>query len=282
MLARIQRNILAGIFIVIPIWLTVWVITFLIDLLVEFGSPAVFQLSLLAAPNFPALASLFEAVWFQNTVAVLIVLFGLFALGVVGRAVIGRRLLAVFDAVMDRIPLVQSIYGAARKLVTTVQTRPDGHGRVVLIEFPSPGMKAVGLVTRTFTDPATGEEIAAVYVPTTPNPSSGYVELVPAAHLMPLDWTVNEALTFIISGGAVAPDNIGFSAPVSNPAIGTEPVRVRFQGRNLKRESCSRLGTDSRFTLKTRTALHSGSSSSKAAIRSTSTLCASSSAADPI
>ena len=64
-------------------------------------------------------------------------------------------------------------------------------------------MKAVGLVTRTFTDPATGTEIAAVYVPTTPNPSSGYVELVPVSTLTPLDWTVNEALTFIISGGAV-------------------------------------------------------------------------------
>ena len=217
--ASIQRNILAGIFIVIPVWLTVWVITFLIDLLIEFGSPAVFQLALLIEPNFPRLASLFGAIWFQDTVAVLIVLVGLFLLGVVGRAVIGRRLLAAFDAVMDRIPLVQSIYGAARKLITTVQAKPEGHRRVVLIEFPSPGMKAVGLVTRTFTDPVSGTEIAAVYVPTTPNPSSGYVELIPAAELVPLDWTVNEALTFIISGGAVAPDRLAFSGPVSNAVL---------------------------------------------------------------
>jgi uncharacterized membrane protein len=216
MLAKVQRNIIAGIFIVIPIWLTIWVITFLIDLLIEFGQPVAAQLASWVAPKSPRLAATFQSIWFQDIVAVAIVLFGLFLLGVVGRQVIGRRLLDAFDAVMARIPLVQSIYGGARKLIQTVQTRPEGHQRVVLIEFPSPGMKAVGLMTRTFTDPATGIEIAAVYVPTTPNPSSGYVELVPVSTLTPLDWTVNEALTFIISGGAVAPESFRFSAPPGN------------------------------------------------------------------
>jgi uncharacterized membrane protein len=216
MLASLQRNIIAGIFIVVPIWLTVWVITFLTNLLIEFGSPAALRVGQLVAPHSPLLATLGQAVWFQNLAAVVLVLVGLLLLGVVGRAVIGRRLLDVFDNVMARIPLVQSIYGSARKLIQTVQTKPDSGQRVVLIEFPSPGMKAVGLVTRTFIDPASGTEIAAVYVPTTPNPSSGYVELVPSATLTPLDWTVNEALTFIISGGAVAPESFGWSTPISN------------------------------------------------------------------
>jgi uncharacterized membrane protein len=213
MLAKLQRNILAGIFIVIPIWLTIWVITFMINLLIQFGIPIVSRLSRWIEPDSPRLAALFDARAFQDLVAVAIVLSGLFGLGVVGRAVIGRRVLEAFDGLMARIPLVQSIYGSARKLIQTVQAKPDGQQRVVLIEFPSPGMKAVGLVTRIFTDPATGAEIAAVYVPTTPNPSSGYVELIPAAALTPLDWTVNEALTFIISGGAVAPDSFRFSPP---------------------------------------------------------------------
>ena len=216
MLASLQRNIIAGIFIVIPVWVTVWVITFLTNLLIEFGSPAALRVGQLVAPHSALLAALGQAVWFQDLAAVAIVLVGLLVLGVVGRAVIGRRLLEAFDKVMARIPLVQSIYGATRKLVQTVQTKPDSGQRVVLIEFPSPGMRAVGLVTRTFTDPATGVEIAAVYVPTTPNPSSGYVELVPSATLIPLDWTVNEALTFIISGGAVAPESFVWSTPISN------------------------------------------------------------------
>jgi len=216
MLASLQRNIIAGIFIVVPVWVTIWVITFLTNLLIEFGSPLALRVGQLVAPSSPLLAALGQAVWFQDLAAVTIVLVGLLLLGVVGRAVIGRRLLEVFDQLMARIPLVQSIYGAARKLVQTVQTKPDSGQRVVLIEFPTPGMKAVGLVTRTFIDPATGIEIAAVYVPTTPNPSSGYVELLPSANLVPLDWTVNEALTFIISGGAVAPEGFAWSGPVSN------------------------------------------------------------------
>jgi uncharacterized membrane protein len=218
MLARLQRNILAGVFIVIPIWLTIWVITFLIDLLIQFGRPVTRRLAIWIAPDSPDLAQTFQAPWFQDIVAVAIVLIGLFVLGVIGRQVIGRRLLEAFDRLMARIPLVQSIYGSARKLIQTVQTRPEGHQRVVLIEFPSPGMKAVGLMTRTFIDHATGVEIAAVYVPTTPNPSSGYVELVPVSTLTPLDWTVNEALTFIISGGAVAPESFRFSVAVGNSA----------------------------------------------------------------
>lgn len=220
MLAKLQRNIIAGIFIVVPIWVTIWVITFLINLLIQFGRPVASQIAILIAPSAPRTAALFQAEWFLDIAAVAIVLASLLALGVVGRAVIGRRLLELFDALMGRIPLVQSIYGSARKLIQTVQTKPDSGQRVVLIEFPSPGMKAVGLVTRTFTDPATGTEIAAVYVPTTPNPSSGYVELVPSSTLVPLDWTVNEALTFIISGGAVAPASFTYSTQVPVTATG--------------------------------------------------------------
>jgi uncharacterized membrane protein len=216
MLASLQRNIIAGIFIVIPLWVTIWVITFLTNLLIEFGTPLAHKVGQLVAPRSPLLAALGEAAWFQDLAAVAIVLVGLLLLGMIGRAVIGRRVLDAFDGLMARIPLVQSIYGATRKLVQTVQTKPDSGQRVVLIEFPTPGMKTVGLVTRTFTDPTTGIEIAAVYVPTTPNPSSGYVELLPAANLVPLDWTVNEALTFIISGGAVAPQSFVWSGPISN------------------------------------------------------------------
>ncbi|HTJ65571.1 MAG TPA: DUF502 domain-containing protein [Alphaproteobacteria bacterium] len=218
MMASLQRNIIAGILIVIPIWVTIWVIKFLIDLLVQFGRPMAAEFTVWFSPTSPRLARLFLAEWFLDSVAVIVVLVGLLLLGVVGRQVIGRRLLAAFDAVMARIPLVQSIYGSARKLIQTMQTKPDGQQSVVLIEFPSPGMKAVGLLTRTFTDPATGETIAAVYVPTTPNPSSGYVELVPVSTLITLDWTVNEALTFIVSGGAVAPKSFAWSGPVLNAA----------------------------------------------------------------
>jgi len=71
-------------------------------------------------------------------------------------------------------------------------------------------MKTVGFVTTTFQDSETGQELAAVYVPTTPNPTSGYLEIVPVGDLVSTQWNFEEAMTFIISGGAVAPDTISY------------------------------------------------------------------------
>ena len=211
MLAKIRRNIVAGILTFIPILVTVWVISFLVGLLVWLGSPIV---RLFVSPS---LAEGFP-LWFQGTISVAIVLAALYVLGEIAAAVAGRRLLAAFDYLMARIPIVQSIYGAARQLVASFENKPGGSQRVVLIEFPSPDMKTVGLVTRIFTDADTGEEIAAVYVPTTPNPTSGYMELVPTSRLVMLDWTINEAMTFIMSGGAAAPSKLHYSHGVRVPA----------------------------------------------------------------
>src|SRR3546814_6190572 len=92
---------------------------------------------------------------------------------------------------------------------------PDGTQRVVLIDFPHDQMKSVGFVTRVIREQGTGRELAAVYVPTTPNPTSGYLEIVPVELITPTDWTVDQAMSFIISGGAVSPDSIPFAAPGS-------------------------------------------------------------------
>ena len=109
------------------------------------------------------------------------------------------------DGMIQRIPLVQSIYGGAKKLMTLMQTKPNGTQRVVLIGFPSPDMKTFGFVTRVFHSPQ-GRELAAVYVPTTPNPTGGYLEIVPVEELIATDWTVDQAMAFIVSGGAIGPD----------------------------------------------------------------------------
>ena len=91
------------------------------------------------------------------------------------------------------------------------QRKPEGDlRRVVLIAFPHRDMKTVGFVTETFKDQDTERELAAVFVPTTPNPTSGYLEIVPAEDLVSLDWSIDEAMSFIISGGTVSPGRIRF------------------------------------------------------------------------
>ena len=135
------------------------------------------------------------------------------AVGWLARRVVGQRLLRWLEALVGRIPLANIIYSSARKLLDILQTKPDGTQRVVLIDFPHSQMKAVGFVTRVIREHGTGRELAAVYVPTTPNPTSGYLEIVPVERITPTDWTVDQAMSFIISGGAVAPDTIPFDPP---------------------------------------------------------------------
>jgi uncharacterized membrane protein len=92
-----------------------------------------------------------------------------------------------------------------------MQQKPEGASRVVLVEFPHPGLRAVGLVMRTFRDSKTGEELAAVFVPTAPNPTSGYLEIVATARLTATDMTMDQAMTMILSGGATTPDHISLA-----------------------------------------------------------------------
>jgi uncharacterized membrane protein len=153
-----------------------------------------------------------------STLAVII------AAGVLARRVVGQRALAWFESLVARVPLVNTVYGSARKLLDLLQTKPGNTQRVVLIDFPHPDMKSIGLVTRTLTDAKTGQELAAVYVPTTPNPTSGYLEIVPVALLTPIDWSVDEAVAFVISGGAVSRENIRFSRDTSPGDRGVTPV----------------------------------------------------------
>ena len=133
------------------------------------------------------------------------------AVGALTRRVVGQRLLRWFEALIARVPLANVIYTSARKLLDMLETKPGSTQRVVLIDFPHRDMKSVGLVTRVIREEGSGRELAAVYVPTTPNPTSGYLEIVPVELLTPTDWTVDQAMSFIISGGAVAPDAMPFT-----------------------------------------------------------------------
>ncbi len=214
-MARIQRNILAGILAIVPIGLTIWILGAIVNMLTSIGRPFIVTLGGWLEPSVPWFANWIEASWAQSLMAICMILVGLYVLGVTATAVVGKRLLGSIERLIERIPFVQLIYGSARKLISALQEHPADLQRVVLIEFPSPDMKAIGLVTRTFTDARSGRQLAAVYVPTTPNPTSGYIELVPVEKLVSLDWTPSEAMGFIISGGAVGPEQIDFGAQSS-------------------------------------------------------------------
>lgn len=219
---RLQRLFLTGLLTLLPLWLTWVVVKFLFVLLSDVSRPLVEpMLQTLAARNPQSLGWVLES-WVLGAIGLLATLATILAVGWLARRVIGQRLLRWFEALVARIPLASTIYGSARKLLDILQTKPDGTQRVVLIDFPHTEMKTLGFVTRVMREQGTGRELAAVYVPTTPNPTSGYLEIVPVEKITPTDWNVDQAMSFIISGGAVAPDSIPFSPPVASvEAAGT-------------------------------------------------------------
>jgi uncharacterized membrane protein len=214
-LRHTPRYLLIGVFTAAPLWVTWLVFDFLLTLLSRLGSPWINALAAGLRRVWPALADSLADSGFQSLLAALVALALLYLLGWAASRVIGRRVLEAFESLVRRIPLVAAIYGGTKRFLSVVKDKPAGVQRVVLIPFPTPEMRAVGFVTRVLDDASSGRRIAAVYVPTSPNPTSGYIELVPLDHCTPTDWSMDEAMSFVITGGATAPASVRFAAPAA-------------------------------------------------------------------
>ena len=209
----LRRLFITGVLTLLPIWLTWVVVKFVFVMLSDISRPLIGPLlATLATNNRQSFGWLVEP-WVQTALALVATLAVILLSGVMARVVVGQTLLGWFERLVQRIPLANTIYGSARQLLDILQTKPDGTQRVVLIDFPHNEMKSIGFVTRVMRESGTGRELAAVYVPTTPNPTGGYLEIVPVEKMTPTDWTVDQAMSFIISGGAVSPDSIPFAPP---------------------------------------------------------------------
>ncbi|GAA0720749.1 DUF502 domain-containing protein [Dokdonella soli] len=214
----IQRYLLTGLLTFIPIWLTWVVFKSIFSLLSEVNLPWVSALFDALAKAFPETLGRINQGWLISLLAFIVTIVALYVMGFAANRVFGRRLLGAFERLIDRIPIAHSIYGGAKKLMGMLQSKPSGTQRVVLIDFPSPELKSVGFVTRVFRD-ADGVELAAVYVPTTPNPTGGYLEIVPVERLIATDWSVDQAMAFILSAGAAAPDILPFAIGRKAPVL---------------------------------------------------------------
>ena len=214
---RVKRYLLTGLLTFIPLWVTWVVFKFVLGLLAGIGAPIVGAITGLVALAWPRAAITLDEGWLIFLLALPITLLALYVVGWLANRVIGQRLLGAFDAFVARIPLVQTIYGGTKKLMAVLQQKPSGVQRVVLVDFPREGMKVVGFVTRVMREEGSGREMAAVYIPTTPNPTGGYLEVVPLDELVPTEWTMDQAMAFIISGGAVAPETLP-AAPRMSPS----------------------------------------------------------------
>ncbi|HWL95513.1 MAG TPA: DUF502 domain-containing protein [Phycisphaerae bacterium] len=148
--------------------------------------------------------------WAQVTVAVSLTILLLYILGWLGSNVAGRRIIEAFEFLLVKIPLVDTVYGSMKRMVQALSGvgKDEKLQRVVLVNFPNEHMKTIAFMTNTLTDTTTGKRYATVYVPTTPNPTGGYMEIVPLDRVTHTDWTMEEALSIVLSGGATAPSHV--------------------------------------------------------------------------
>jgi len=190
----IRNNFIAGVVVLIPIGITIYLTLFFI----KFSSdilPKEINPNHYLPYNIPGLE-------------ILISIFLITLIGWLSLSFIGKRLFDLFENVLNKIPILRTIYSAVGQLIETFTKSKSGKKNVVLIEYPRKGIWAVGFATNENTGEIknkTGQELINVFVPTTPNPTSGFLIMFPKNEVIYLDLSFEEASKFIVSAGSTNP-----------------------------------------------------------------------------
>ncbi|CAM3012458.1 DUF502 domain-containing protein [Legionella worsleiensis] len=207
----IRRYLLAGLVVWLPILVTIGVLRFIIDLLDNTMAliPAAYQPEQLLGIHIPG-------------IGVVISLFLLIATGIFATNFFGQRLVSWGESLLARIPLVRSIYNAVKQVLNTVlSSNSDAFRKVLLIEYPRKGVWSIGFQTGSGyaeINEKTNEEMVSLFIPTTPNPTSGFLMMVPKKDAIELSMSVDEALKFIISLGVMQTKTAG--------SIGNNTIKI--------------------------------------------------------
>ena len=207
-LRSLQRNILAGIITIGPLFVTYLIFSFLLGTLARAGLPVI----QLFAAVFPA--SWLSDPWVQSLMAVVLTLFVLYVVGRLTSLVIGRQAFSLFESLLDRLPFVAKVYSSVRQLIDTMMAKKETSQRVVLVDFPIQGQKSIGFLTRTMTDQTSGAQLAAVLLPNAINPTSAFLQILPIERVTETDLNMEQAMSMLMTGGAVGPDTILFNKQV--------------------------------------------------------------------
>jgi uncharacterized membrane protein len=202
----VQGSILAGIITMGPLFVTWLIFSFLFRTLANAGLPIVHLFR-----------TVFDADWLGNPfiasiLAIVLTLAVLYAVGRVTSEVIGRQVFQLFESALERLPFVAKVYTSVRQLIDTMMAKKPSSQRVVLVDFPIEGQKCIGFLTRTLSDSETGEPLAAVLLPNAINPTSAFLQVLPISRVIETDMTMEQAMSMLLTGGAVGPDSVRYSA----------------------------------------------------------------------
>ena len=199
-LVTFRNAFISGALLLAPLIVTVWAFAQIIALVGGTVRPLFFD-------RLPATLRDLPFLW--DVVSTISVVLIVTALGYVSRYVFGKFFVSIGERFVLSIPGVSAVYNTVKQIVDTFGTQNKNlFNQVVLVEFPRPGIWAIGFLTNKTQGEAqakTAEEVWTVFVPTTPNPTSGFLMLFPAREITPLEMSVGEGMKMIISGGAVVP-----------------------------------------------------------------------------
>lgn len=200
---RLRNAFFSGVILVAPLCLTVWVFAWIVGFVGGTFKP----LFLVFIPDSLRGKPSLESVW--EILATLIVVALVTLLGYVSRYVFGKFFFSMGDRFMQSIPGVSAVYNTVRQIVNTFSSQSRHmFNKVVLVEFPRRGCWTIGFLTNTVQGEAqekSGAEAWTVFVPTTPNPTSGFLLMLPRTEIVELEMAVGDGMKMIISGGAVVP-----------------------------------------------------------------------------
>ncbi len=198
-ISRLRRYFIAGLLIWVPIGVTVFIVRLLLELMdgVVLILPPPWRPENLLGFNIPG---------FGIVLALVVVL----GTGVLAANLIGKRLVEVFEALLRRIPMVRGIYSASKSFAEVLFSDTEqSFKKVLLVEYPKKGTFALCFQTSNRLEEIqlrTASDVICVFVPTTPNPTSGFILMVPRNEVIELEMSVDDALKMIISLGVVVPD----------------------------------------------------------------------------
>lgn len=192
----LRNRLISGLFILVPVWVTYLVVMAVFRAMASVLQPLV---SLLPweLPH-----------WVEVMISILAFVLLVLVVGIVAGRVVGQRFLIWGESLILKIPVIKTIYSAAKQVVDAISIQDKSTFKsVVVIEYPRPGIKVIGFMTGTMADEA-GQRWCRVFIPMSPLPTSGFLHLVPVNEVRVTDLTVEEAFKMLISGGFIAPDQL--------------------------------------------------------------------------
>ena len=222
--ARWQANFWAGLAIVLPAVISLAVLRWLFGTIANFTDTLLIFLPTKLTHHDAGNGPMY---WYWSLVALVFAIFLLGTVGLLARNYFGRKIIEWVDSALLRIPLLNKIYGATKQVNDAFSSgNKTAFRTVVLVEFPHPGIHSIGFITsdqQEEVEARTGQKVVCVFVPATPNPTSGFLLMVPEGKVIKLAMSVPDAIKYIISLGAILP---GYTSPSqdSKRVLGGAPL----------------------------------------------------------